>query len=538
MRLHILLALPLCLTLAEPVLAEVDCSKLNDPVSLSTVDAEAVYDCIQKTPTLLSQRDGKGRTFLMNMVASEIDPLMVEASLWLLEPDQVSEILEATTPAGENAVHIAAAYGTDPAMITVLSSWGVDINATFNMGDGWLAGGTTPLHLAAPRPDGEMFVATLLALNAIETTDRHEKYPVDLARGSNDTPLESTILLLEKGEWANFFKFKLADYPKPEKVECSLLEESYWQKDLILIEAAVDETSEYLVNHLAHCLTSTNQFDAVDGQGNTILHLAARYAVDPEIIDVILSKASDKEALLAKINSKDQTALHLAAAYSNSPWLVTRLLAWGANPNALTGQVKKIGRSAKGVSPLHLAASRKDDFRETMMALLLAYGADTMVRDIPDGRTALHRVALAPDPYALLLLMEAQAMQENLLAALARGILGKAIKQIEDNEGRTALHIASGRDGDFFTIDYLLQYGFSVDEPDTSGTTPLMYAAQKLSDIDTFMSMLERSKKPCKASKQGAKVESLLALNPILSKVDPSGQTLTPLAELKKRCQK
>jgi ankyrin repeat protein len=192
-----------------------------------------------------------------------------------------------------------------------------------------------------------------------------------------------------------------------------------------------------------------------------------------------------------------------------------------------------------------MAVDRQDDLRYDMISILLAFGADA-TRQTPagkdasaGGRTPLHRALLQPDPIVLLMLLEGQFWQESLVGTVFRAIRGKGVKQIEDDAGRTALHMAASRPSDIDTLSLLITYGFSVDGKDDKGNTPLMFAAQNFSDADNFLYLLDQATNPCGSSKAGATVEAALRKNAELSQVgadDATGMTLSPLAELKQRC--
>ncbi|MDQ2067084.1 ankyrin repeat domain-containing protein [Xinfangfangia sp. CPCC 101601] len=153
----------------------------------------------------------------------------------------------------------------------------------------------------------------------------------------------------------------------------------------------------------------------MDHNGNTILHLAAENAADPLVIDQILKSAETPKLLVEKRNSSGNTPLHLVAETGESAEVLLQLLAWGANPNTLASPTDNWVGKKRGLTPLHMAATRKDDLREDMILALLAFGADTMVKDTKEGWTALHRALLDPNPTVLLMLLEGQFQQENLI---------------------------------------------------------------------------------------------------------------------------
>ncbi|WP_050527248.1 ankyrin repeat domain-containing protein [Pseudorhodobacter aquimaris] len=527
------LKLALLIIFAAAEGAAADCSKLNAREFLENALREDVIECVEKSPEVIRKTDGRGYNLLMTAVSSDIDPLVLD---YLIEslPDGVNDIaLSERDSRGWTLGHIAAAEALNPINIFVLSKNVGGLTDTIEPEVNPQDAGKTPMHLAAAREDGWPFVAALLATGYWQDVDEKDRTPLDIALGKPETVINA--ILLSEGTWPDIY-LEHYEHEKPaENANC----------DNFLTAAFFAKADEALV---VACLTDANQLIAVDEDGNSVLHLASAHAQDAWIIDHIIATADSPMTLLEKRNSTGKTALHLAAETSVSPGVPLHLLAWGADPNALFKEEKRRLRKNRGITALQMAADRKDEVRETFILSLLAFGADTMAQDVSigvvnnattGGRTALHRALIAPEPKTLLMLLEAQASQENLVGYVMRALRGRFVKQIGDDMGRTALHMAASRTSDFDTLTFLIEYGFSADEQDDEGNTPLMFAAGNFADADAFLYLLEDSKKPCGQSKSGVTVEAALRSNKTLmteSVNDKSGKILSPLAILKQRC--
>lgn len=515
-------------------IAAADCSKLNSSDFLESTQWEQVIACVEQTPGAIARTDGRGYNLLMTAIASDIGPMHLYDLFALIPEDLVGDVIAAVDRQGRSLGHIAASEAPDPAFIFVLSSNGVSLLEEIDDDHDPLRSGQTPLHFAAQREDedGWFFVAALMALHNDIWEDDRDQTPFDIAIAKDLIGPEA--LLMAEGQWPAIFKEQFDPEPPTEGAVCD---------DLLTGQFFARATEGDVVA----CLKDENQLFAVDRDGNSILHLASINTEDPWVIDWILSSAEEPGPLHEKRNSAGKTPLHLAAEEGKSVEVLLHLLAWGADPDTLFNPTTSLVRKNRGVSALHMAASRKDDLREEMALMLLAFEADTMLQDTASGesasatagRTALHRALIEPDPFVMLMLLESQYWQENLVASVARSFMGKAVKQISDDSGRTALHIAASRPSDFDTLLLLVSYGFSVDQKDDQNSTPLMFAAQNFTDVDNFLFLLESSNSPCGTSKAGVTVEAALLSNQTLVAVgadDTTGRTLSPLAQLKRRC--
>lgn len=520
--------IPLLLSTAG--VASADCSDLNSTNFLEQTPWEQVLDCVEGNPDRISVADSRGYNLLMNAAVSDIHPLNLYDLLNIIPDAMRDELLKAKDLGGRSLGHIAAAEAKDHMAIFVLSAHGVNLLDEIDKSQSSVLAGRTPLHFAAERAGGWRFVAALLATSGLNGEDEKGITPFDLALKKEF--VEPDLLLLADGEWPAKYKEFFEPTTPMTDAECS----KFLTADFFFHAKEGDVVA---------CLQDQKQLLAVDKNGNSILHLAAANASDEWIVDYILATAVDPEPILNKRNSAGKTPLHLAAESGKSSEVLLHLLAWGADPNALYLLEKHAIGKDRGVSALHMAVDRRDDLRSDMISILLAFRADTM-RQTPagkeaqfGGRTPLHRALLQPDPAVLLMLLEGQFWQESLFGVIWRALSNKGVKQIEDDAGRTALHMAASRPADLDTLWFLIKYGFSVDSTDEEGITPLMFAAKYFLDVDNFLYLLDQATNPCGSSKAGATVEAELMKNAELSQVgaaDATGMTLSPLAKLKQRC--
>ena len=117
--------------------------------------------------------------------------------------------------------------------------------------------------------------------------------------------------------------------------------------------------------------------DRFPSNTKTVLHKAATFSDDPEVIAVLVEAGADLEASIPPLN---RTPLHTAARHNLNPEIVRTLLRLGADASAVNG---------KGRTPLHLAAL----FNENPTVVEeLARATEVNIRS-RDGLTPLHDAA-------------------------------------------------------------------------------------------------------------------------------------------------
>lgn len=520
---------PLAVLIATSAQANVDCIKLNSPSAIQSIAWEDLTACLEGNPSIIGTQDGNGLNLVSTALKANIDPFMLYYLLSYVQEQDWHTVFEAKDHKNRSFGHIVADEVKDPSTVFVLTSYGISMMEEQDSKGGWLDFGSSPLHLAAARADGWPILAALLATGNEQFPDQNNRTPLDVALSKPETAMNA--LLLADGRWPEIYRTTFETDAPATATDCSMF---------LTTEFFSAATEAQVVA----CVTGGAKLDSVDSDGNSALHLAAQASNDPWIIDYFLSQTADPQAMLTARNSKGMTALHLAASFSPSPDTVAHLIAWGADPDERSNGSDTWFSADRDTTPLHMAARREDDLREAVLLNLLAFGADTMAKTPVDdeksggGRTALHLASLRPNPRVELMLLEAQYHQQSLVGDMVRGFQGRMVKEITDDQGRTALHIVASKNGDWESVGLLLDYGFSVDTKDDEGSTPLMFAARYLEDAELFSLMLDQSEDACASSSAGATIESAVRQNPKLNteQTDLSGKTISTLAKIKKLC--
>lgn len=191
---------------------------------------------------------------------------------------------------------------------------------------------------------------------------------------------------------------------------------------------------------VATLLAASAAVDALNGRGNTPLHVAARKGLT-EVVAALL----EASAAVDTSDVNDNTPLHFAA-WKGHTEVVTALLAAGATVDA-TNEI--------GNTPLHYAAL--NCHTEAVATLLAASAAVDAISG--SGYTPLHVAAISG--------------RTGVVAAL---LGASATVNATNGSGITPLHVAA-RNGHTEVVAALLAASAAADATSGSGITPLHYAA-------------------------------------------------------------
>ena len=201
------------------------------------------------------------------------------------------------------------------------------------------------------------------------------------------------------------------------------------------------------------CIEAGADLNAVDEDGATPLHHAARRTRDSTVIAVMVAAG-------ANLNARDpagRTPLHLAAASNRRTAVVSALAALGADLDA---------RDSDGGTPLHSSWANNNS---EVARRLVQLGADPLARnDLGQPADPAHCENWSTDAFARM------ASASDVAACIESG---QDIDAAGDR-GNTLLHLASGDRGDSVMIRVLVEAGADVEARDDRGETPLHWASK------------------------------------------------------------
>jgi ankyrin repeat protein len=325
--------------------------------------------------------------------------------------------VDAKDPEGKTVLHLAAEWGR-----IELVEWLIEQRVDTKTTD---LGGMTAMELAVI--NGHENIVQLLANQGNTQPDDQARY-LQFAR----------LLTAVKNATSTIVPSLLMDINFDSKGSAllgrKLLEQATANRNMALVELLLEKLSAIVEDEYYE---------------QALLQLAADSGHNA-MLALLLNKGANIETRSSGYNSG--TALHIATSTGNHP-AVQLLLEKGANVNAADN---------RRLTPLMHAAEMGN---ETIVNLMLQYGAATEVKELTLGSTALG-LAVKNDRDAIVRLL------------LEYGAEVEAI----NNDGETPLHDAA-IGGHLTVMEVLMVQGHAnVDAQGSSGQTPLMNAAWKGED--------------------------------------------------------
>ncbi|CAN0113132.1 unnamed protein product, partial [Ectocarpus fasciculatus] len=313
----------------------------------------------------------------------------------LLDLEGMNELDAASGNEGRTALHRAATGGhTDAARVLVLGGAKVDL-----VDDK----GSTALHYAIDGGHLQLAEDLVIAGADLEAKDGDGNNPLHLAAAHNDDKFIGT--LIRRGVCVSVHN-KKGEHPLHIAVQ-----HEHVAVTKALLKAGADPNIRYgSDNRLSPLflargnvamtrtlLDSGADVKSVDEVGCTALHWAAYHGI-PEVVDTLMDFRADVEAQSLAIwlkaiqqdewhSYKGLTPLHLAA-YRKEPCTLLALLQRGANANA---------QDDHGHGPLHLVCKYPKARLVAVADLLLRWGADETATD-NDGNTPADLVKSGAGP--------------------------------------------------------------------------------------------------------------------------------------------
>lgn len=192
----------------------------------------------------------------------------------------------------------------------------------------------------------------------------------------------------------------------------------------------------------------TEGADAALPDGNRPVHVAAEYASDPGVINLLVAEG----ASLSAPGLEGLTPLMLAAAYNPNPAVTEALIRAGASVD-VAGE--------DGRTPLHLAAAMNES--PQVAAALLRHGASANRRDAK-GRTPLWLAAARAAPQAVELFLDAGASVDEPNGEELTPLQAACVSLPLERRRRAE------------TVHVLVEAGADVNRRDAQRCTPLMRA--------------------------------------------------------------
>ena len=285
--------------------------------------------------------------------ATTPERLRLDIASGRFQPDELSA-------GGVGALHWAAAWAHDPALIDAL------IEAGIPPGGAQAGGDRQPIHLAALNPSPAIIFALAQAGADVHAKDSQELTPLHLAAASNPNPAALAVLLKAGADINASDSFGNTPLHKAVTTDASPL----------IIDALLEAGAD---------------LQAANSLGHRPLELAARDNANVAIIERLFEGTPEPLGRPGSVYGRN--LLHLAAGGNPSPEALAYLLDQGIDINAVDDN---------GLNAAHHAAAANSE--AAVLALLIERGVDINAPD-RNRLLPLHYASAfnpSPEPLALL----------------------------------------------------------------------------------------------------------------------------------------
>ena len=255
-------------------------------------NSETLFTCLEgpEGEVFLTERNFEFATILHLAVKAEKDRIVLDA-IRRAASEGWPDLRDRLDSDGRTALHIATETGEATDTVRWLLNWGANPNALYSLESRWnplvFDYGITPLHLAVMRANGANVVSALLASGAdpkiarpIKSNEGQNYWPAALVASRHAEDLRVLTALVAGG------------------VNLNVLSND--DNNALHLAAAWDRPSS-VIRFLQEAGVDANKTNV---EGQTPLHLAARFSSNPEAV-VLLLEATDAPCA---VDTKERTA--------------------------------------------------------------------------------------------------------------------------------------------------------------------------------------------------------------------------------------
>lgn len=269
-----------------------DFGSINFFKEKSSNTVSACLDLISKTQFL--KVFSNGNNVAMNAVSAGVTPQNLSKILFNYTEEELINILQHRNFDDLSIVHLAATSDQGDKMLLELATWGANVDNLKNKQEGWFLSndrGVNALHYAITKraPFNNIFALLALGIDP-RTKDRNGNIALNYAISEN-LDYDTTSLIL-------FYTEEIEENDKGYNA----------------LHFAAQKTQDKDVLDVIYALVDEKYYDDKTENGETILHLAAAAATDPELFEITMLYSED---FLCEEDNKGAKAIDYAKRNSD-----------------------------------------------------------------------------------------------------------------------------------------------------------------------------------------------------------------------------